>query len=266
MIHTCYLWKWADNDQPGRPAEVLAALAGRRTAPALEPFRIRHVHARLVRLLEAHRGAWREVQIERAPAVDGGAWWIRLTGVVPRLAHHLLGAVGPTGLTVYDATADRLVGLPKQNVVEMPGRRQFLDVEVGDLPGLLHELAGQPGLAALACYDRDGNMFQVWAHDRQFAVEWQVVADHDPQRHRIWIAGRRAPGRRRCRLGTVAQGLDLFAPERLTVAEVYRLWRSFLASPCRPPSHRWRDVTAQLNQPGQPPRVGVPGAQMAGVN
>ena len=140
-----------------------------------------------------------------------------------------------------------------------------MDVETADLPGLLHELAGQPGLAALACYDRDGNMFQVWAHHRQFAVEWQVLPDRDLRRHRIWVAGRRGTARR-TRLGTVASGLDVFAPERLTVAEVYRLWRSFLTSPCRPPSHRWRDVTAQLHQPGQPPRIGVPGAQMAGVN
>jgi hypothetical protein len=266
MIHTCYLWRWAENDRPGRPAEVLAALAAGQTAAALQPFRICQVHARLVRLLEAHRGAWREVHIERAAAVDSGAWWIRLTGCVPRLAPQLLGAVWEAGLTVYDATSDRLVGLPKHNLVEMAGRRQFVDVEVADLPGLLHELAGTPGLAALACYDRDGNMFQVWAHGRQFAVEWQVLVNRQPQHHRIWVAGRPGTSRRRWRLGTVATGLDLFAPERLSVAEVYRLWRSFLTNPCRPPSHRWRDVTAQLNQPGQPPRIGALGAPPAGVN
>ncbi len=261
MIRTCYLWKWADNDQPGRPADVLAG----RFAPAIEPFLIRHVHARLLRVLHAHRGAVREVHIERAAAVDGGAWFIRLTVVAPRFASQLLGALGDAGLTVYDATADRLVGLPKHNLVEAPGARQFLDVEIADLPGLLHELAGQPGLAALACYDRDGNMFQVWAHGRQFAAEWQVVPGRNLSQHRIWIAGRRGTARR-SRLGTIASGLDVFAPERLTVAEVYRLWRAFLTSPCRPPSHRWRDVTALVEQPGQPLRIGVPRVQLAGVN
>ena len=91
------------------------------------------------------------------------------------LADKLLWAVWDAEVTVYNATANRLIGLPKRNVVEMPEGRQLVDIGRADIPVLLHRLAKEPGLAALACYDRDGNMFQVWAHQGRYAVEWQVL-------------------------------------------------------------------------------------------
>jgi hypothetical protein len=118
----------------------------------------------------------------------------------------------------------------------------------------LHQLAKEPGLAALACYDRDGNMFQVWAHQRRYAVEWQVLPARDFNLHRIWVAGRPIPTQRRSRFGSLEVGLELFSRELLEMAEVYGLWASFLAGEKLPSSHVWRDVTRELDSPGQPPR------------
>ena len=101
------------------------------------------------------------------------------------LANQLLWSGWDAELTVYNATADRLIGLPKRNVVEMPAGRQLVDIGRADIPVLLHRLAKEPALAALACYDRDGNMFQVWTHQRRFAVEWQVLPVRDFNLHRI---------------------------------------------------------------------------------
>jgi hypothetical protein len=136
----------------------------------------------------------------------------------------------------------------------MPEGRQLVDIAVADISVLLHRLAKEPGLAALACYDRDGNMFQVWVHQRRYAVEWQVLPCRDFNMHKIWVAGRPIPTQRRARLGSLGDGLELFSRELLGMAEVYRLWAAFLAGGQLPASHVWRDVTRALNSPGQPPR------------
>ena len=44
---------------------------------------------------------------------------------------------------------NRLIGLPKRNVVEMPEGRQLVDIERADIPGLLHRLAKEPGFVPL---------------------------------------------------------------------------------------------------------------------
>lgn len=257
MVAEYYIWKWADNDLPGQPAEIVHQLAGANLPPALQPFRIWEVQPRLVKVLKRHQLDFSEVYIDPYTETAGTTRFIRLRCPVvspTALRTDLLWAVWEAKLTVYQATAQRLLGLPKLNVVEFPGDWQYLDIEVADIAGLLHELASERDLAALACYDRDGNMFQVWCYRRRFAVEWQILPDRDFKWHRIWVAGRRGVPARPTRLGTVETSLELFTPELLDFADAYGLWRSFLTSSCRPPQYHWRDVTRQLDRPGQPRR------------
>jgi hypothetical protein len=47
MIATFYLWRWEDNELPGRPMEVLAAMMRGELHPALQPFGARPVLAEL---------------------------------------------------------------------------------------------------------------------------------------------------------------------------------------------------------------------------
>lgn len=252
-----YIWKWAPNDLPGRPAAIVEQLATGDLPPALERFRVRQVYGRLSEVLNQCRSELSEISVDPVPAEDGAVRFIRFRhphGDSAWLADKLLWAGWDAGLTVYNATANRLIGLPKRNVVEFSGGRQLVDIERADIPGLLHQLAIQPGLSALACYDRDGNMFQVWAHDRRYAVEWQDLPVRDFKLHRIWVAGRPIPTQRRARLGSLAHGLELFSRELLPMDEVYQLWTSFLAGGHRPATHVWRDVTRDLNNLGQPPR------------
>jgi hypothetical protein len=206
----------------------------------------------------------------------GAARFIRLRhplGGSEWLANQLLWSGWDAELTVYNATDNRLIGLPKRNVVEMPEGRQLVDIGQADIPVLLHRLAKEPGLAALTCYDRDGNMFQIWAHQRRYAVEWQVLPVRDFNLHRIWVAGRPVSNQRRARLGSLEGGLELFSRELLEMAEVYGLWASFLAGEKLPASHVWRDVTRGLDSLGQPPRhrhqeaeAAFPGERFFGKN
>ena len=252
-----YIWKWADNDLPGRPAEVEDGLCAGDLPPALQQFLVRKVYSRLVKVLNRCRSELSEILVDPQMTAGGAVRFIRLrhpVGDSAWLANQLLWSGWDAELTVYNATAQRLVGLPKRNVVEMPAGRQWVDIGRADIPGLLHQLGQEPDLAALACYDRDGNMFQVWAHQRRYAVEWQVLPARDFNLHRIWVAGRSLPTQRRARLGSLEGGLELYSQELLEMAEVAGLWAAFLAGAKLPISHVWRDVTRNLNNPGQPPR------------
>lgn len=252
-----YIWQWADNDLPGQPAEVVRELSAADLPTALQPFLVRRVYARLFQVRMQHQAELSEIFVDPYAAVTGSTRFIRFRhplGSSAALANKLLWAVWDAELTVFNATDNRLIGLPKRNVVEFPGGRQFVDIEPADIPGLLHELSAASGLSALTCYDRDGNMLQVWAHQRRYAVEWQILPGRDFSLHRIWVAGRATTQQRRARLGTFDSGLNLFAQELLGVADVHRLWLAFLNGDARPANHTWRDVTRQLDHPDQPRR------------
>lgn len=252
-----YIWKWANNELPGQPAEVVEELCAGDLPPALQQFLVRKVYPRLAKVLAQCRSELSEICVDPQVTAAGAARFIRLRhplGDSAWLANQLLWVGWDAELTVFNASANQLIGLPKRNVVELPAGRQLVDIERADIPGLLHRLAAEPGLAALTCYDRDGNMFQVWAHARRYAVEWQVVPVRDFNLHRIWVAGRPIPTQRRARLGSLQGGLELFSRELLELGEVSGLWTSFLAGASRPASHVWRDVTRGLDNPGQPPR------------
>ena len=142
-----YIWKWAENDLPGQPAEILTQLATGDLPPALEQFLVRKLYPRLARVLDQWRSELSEIFVDPPVTLPGAARFIRLRhplGDPEGLANQLLWAVWEAELTVYNATANRLIGLPKRNVVELPGGRQLLDIERADIPGLLHRLAKRP--------------------------------------------------------------------------------------------------------------------------
>lgn len=257
MATEFYLWQWSPANVPARPSDIADQLATGDTPSAIQPFLVRRVYARLFDVRTQYQDRLSEIYVDPYAAEPGATRYIRFRlpcGNSADLARKLLAATWDAELTVFNATDNRLVGLPKRNVVEFPGGRQFIDIDAADVPGLLHELAGHSGLTALACYDSDGNMFQVWSHQRRYAVEWQVVPCRDFKLHRLWVAGRDTSRLRRARLGTLEAGLDLYSQELLEVAEVHRLWVTFLRGAPRPESHRWRDITRQPDQPGQPRR------------
>lgn len=248
MATTYYIWKWAENDLPGRPTDVVARLCAGELPPALQRFRPAAALANLVAVASERRTELSELLMEHRTDPSGQTPFIQLCDPAPDsswLSSRLLRAVWPVDLTLFDESHNRLLGLPKRNVVEVPDEgRQLVDIGPADLPAMLHELGGRARLAAVTCYDRNGNMFQAWAQGQRFAVEWQILPERDFSQHRIWVAGRPGPSQRRTRLGSRR---DLFANEALTMADAHRLWRSFLAGAERPATYAWREITAELN-------------------
>ena len=252
-----YIWKWADNDLPGRPADMVALLCAGELPGALQPFSFKQVFGRLARVANQRRTEMGELMIEAQGQRNGRASFIHLCDPAsgsPWLANKLLWAVWKTGLTLYDESANRLVGLPKRNVVEPSWDRQMVDIEAADIPVLLRGPGDGGKLGAAACYDRHGNMLQVWMHRRRFVVEWQILPDKDFSRHRIWVAGKPPASLRRVCLGQPSHSLDVFRHEILGMADAHRLWVTFLSGAVRPEGWLWREVTQELNKPGQPPR------------
>ncbi len=257
MAATYYIWKWADNDSPGHPADIVAQLCAGELPNALQPFSLKQVLGRLAGVADQRRNEMSELLIEAQEQLTGQASFIHLCDPVtdsPWLANKLLWAIWPDDLTLYSETSNRLLGLPKRNVVELPGGQQLVDIEPGDIPELLHTVGNEPHLAAIACYDRNANMFQVWSHRCRYAVEWQILPERDFNRHRIWVAGKPLASQRHARLGVPYSRLDLFDIEILSMTDAQRLWVGFLAGANRPESYLWRDITQELNKPGHPPR------------
>lgn len=250
MATVWYIWKWADNDLPGPPSEIVARLCAGELPRALQTFCPKQVLGRLAEVADQRRTAMGELFFEAEEHSSGKASFVYVcdhASSSPWLADKLLWSAWKTGLTLYDEGANRLLGLPKQNVVELPEQgRQLVDVLPSDIPALLDTLDGCAHLTALACYDRHGNMFQVWANARRFAAEWQILPEHDFNLHQIWVAGRPVARQRHTRF---VSRKDLFNNEIIGMADVHRLWVAFLAGSARPEGYLWRDITADLNNP-----------------
>lgn len=257
MPATYYIWKWADNDLPGRPSDIVAQLCAGELPGALQPFSFKQVLGRLAKVADQRRTEMSELMIEAQGQRNDQASFIHLCDPAsdsPWLADKLLWAVWKTGLTLYDESSNRLVGLPKHNVVEPSWGRQLADIEVADIPVLLRGPDNGPRLEAVACYDRNGNMLQVWMHRRRFVVEWQILPDRDFSQHRIWVAGKPPTSLRCVCLGKPNSGLDVFKHEIFGMADAHRLWVTFLSGEARPEGYLWREVTQDLKKPGHPPR------------
>ena len=257
MAATYYIWKWSDNDVPARPADIVAQLCAGEMPDALQPFTPKSVLGRLAGVADQRRNEMSELLIEAEEHPTGQATFIHLCDPAsdsPWLADKLLWAVWPDNLTLYSETKNRLLGLPKHNVVELPDGGQLVDIDPGAIPEQLHTLDHRPHLDALACYDRHGNMFQVFAHRHRYAIEWQVMPERDFNRHRIWVAGKLITSRRHARLGSTDSWLDLFDNEVLGIADAQRLWVAFLSGVERPESYTWRDITPELVKPGHATR------------
>ena len=60
MIANFYFWKWADNDLPGKPTDVFAALMRGELHPALQPFDARRLLGKLKKIafIDADPAQW----------------------------------------------------------------------------------------------------------------------------------------------------------------------------------------------------------------
>ncbi|MFO1438770.1 MAG: hypothetical protein U1F81_10695 [Verrucomicrobiaceae bacterium] len=181
MTASYYFWKWADNDLPGPPDEVHAALLRGQMHPAIQPFD----PAKLVKQFEkdATRGRkkgeewdW-QIVWDQEPHL---AKFVFVTLPDPpsegaeeaKMAHRYLRKLvfGWSG----EDTREFPGSLPKQSIwIPGDGSHSVWDPSVTELSGLLNDLApsGEAGHAMLMNHKND--YIQVSALHGRFTVEWR---------------------------------------------------------------------------------------------
>lgn len=181
MTNSYYFWKWADNDLPGPPDEVQAALLRGQMHPAIQPFN----PSKLLKQFETDAARGRKkgeewdwhITWDQAPK-RAKFVFLTLAGKQTdgpeseRMAHRYLrkAVFGWCG----EQQADFAGSLPKQNVwIPGNGDKATWEPSVSQLPGLVDQLApsGEAGHAMIMNFKND--FIQVSAFGGRFTVEWR---------------------------------------------------------------------------------------------
>jgi hypothetical protein len=257
MNASCYLWKWADNDLPGKPGEVHAALLRGQMHPAVQTFDSRPVLAAI------------EALANGSPAEERDEWnWcaaptnnLRETHFVflncPRSPefksmHHLLAGQ----LLRFDVSCfDESLGMmgdwfpPKLNEFQWgqwPGEMLY-EISPDELPVLLKRIQPKFSNPYAILSNRKSNFVQCRAKGRRFLVEWRdnydlsdfSKFDHWKAQDKDRLAALKAP--------YTPTGISPEKdPDFLTFADTLNIFRAFLLQLPRPARYHWRNINEEL--------------------
>lgn len=250
MIANFYFWKWADNDLPGRPVDVFAALMRGELHPALQPFDAR-------RLL-------RELETIAAADADPAQWeWRVLPADRPRKAHQvfltcprpiehkdaelLLGL----DVTCFDEDQGRIVKWfpPKSSefVWGQSPEEPTYEITVDELPVLLKCIRPRSPDPIAILSNRQTSFVQCIAAGRRFCVEWRENYDlHDLKKFSHW----RAQDQKKLRALNAPYTSDGIPqdkdPDLLTYSDTLRIFQAFLRGGPRPPQYHWMSINHWL--------------------
>lgn len=265
-----YLWKWADNDLPGKPSEVFSELLHGRMHPAIRSFdpspvvrQLEHLSAHGRRLGEDwdwqihqdHPGGKASFIFLSCPAVQR-------YGQMRRRFCDLLLHLEITG---YDEERGQLMYCfcPKQNSWECGHADEiFYDITEDDLPVPLRRLTPDSPFSYAILDNRRNHFVQCAIDRRRYTVEWREnhdLADFSKFGH--WRAGyfASAPGRSRlflpaaltshrvnkdCELSPLRAGKRKH--ELIRYRDTLQIFRAFLRGEPRPPQYRWQDIQDEL--------------------
>ncbi len=251
MIASYYFWKWADNDLPGQPVEVHAALLRGALHPALQTFDARPLLARLGEYAAARhaQGEGWDWQVHPSGSPENARFvFVTCPAVnapgerVRRFANHFL----PLGLSGYDEAGGHLIPcLPPKLNSFLPGqfpREPVYDLTEDALPVLLGWVRpGHPESWGELLNQRNGVV--ALAHGRRYRVEWREVPDQlRPEKFMQWRA--RDPKRLAALDGT--EDAESMPPELdpiyLTYADALNIFKTFLRGGPRPAQYGWCEL------------------------
>lgn len=256
MISSYYLWKWADNDLPGKPNDVFADLVRGQMHPALQPFDARSVLERLTALAADRRKLgedwdWQVQQADnpvhthfiflRAPMIDGTRErYIRFSDAMKGLE-----------LSGYDEQFGYVIqGMrPKLNCFfwgQCPRERSY-DISADELPVFLRRIDAHNTDPFAVLEDRRHYFVQCYAHKRRFCVEWRENYDlANWKKFMHWRAlTPKRPGSPQVKFRNNHGHSD---HDTLTFADTLRIFQAFLRGDSRPSRYCWRDIRPQLRR------------------
>ncbi len=246
-----YFWKWAENDLPGQPVEIHAALLRGELHPALQTFDARPLVKKLERAGANGRKHGDEWDWQITPREDPKrARFVFVTcpefGVFQPAGGRFLKSVSSSGLSGCDDQDGQLIsGLrPKLNLFtsgQLPGER-LCDITPGDLPYLLRRIDRHRRDPYAILQDRRGYFVQCRAQGRRFIVEW---AQNGYRRGKTEFDQWRAQDPSRlAALGGVNEEPQPAnkEPDFIRYADTLRIFQAFLRGEPRPPQYAWRNI------------------------
>lgn len=257
MIGSYTFWKWAENDLPGRPLEVQAALTAGRKHPALQPFDPRPLVKKLERAAVQGRKTgdewdWQIVE-DRATGLASFVFVTcpQVNETEPRL-RRFARQFSWLGLSGFDEATGQVIPClcPKHNCFisgQIPSERYY-DIEAGELPYLIRRIDGRAAEAFGILEDSRRFFVQCSATGRRFCVEWaqNVSARGTTQ----WDQWRAQDTGRLAALGGVYDGAKIPEnkdPDLLRYAETLRIFEAFLRREPRPARVPWRNINNHLS-------------------
>jgi hypothetical protein len=269
MISSYYLWKWADNDLPGKPNDVFATLMRGDMPAALETFDSVPVVRQLEKAAEMGRQSDEEWDWQVCPSETGKEARFIHVRCVPKdnptySREPFLDWWDELGISGYDEQRGQLIEClsPKLNVFESEQwwDEPRYDVDAAELAVLLRRLRpnGQNPFAELR--NRRGNFVQCFGYGRRYSVEWHERLDPtDWNQTDAWRLERfPSAGKRRqfipsgveysvvkdsdwCRCFTGES-----THETITFSETLKIFRAFLRGEPRPTEYHWRCIQEEL--------------------
>ena len=263
-------WKWADNDLPGRPNEVLADLVRGNMHPALQAFDPQPVVRELEKASRKGRRSGEEWDWQVCPdGIGNQARFVHLACLLkdnPNFSREpLIDRLDALGISGYDDQHGRLIEClsPKLNVFECEQwwDEPRYDVDAAELAVLLRRLRPNRQNPFASLTDRRGSFVSCMGYGRRFSVEWHERLDpHDWSQTAPWrlecfpVRGRRrwfmptgvefsrVKGSDWCRCFTGESD-----HETITFTETLAVFRSFLRGQPRPQQYRWCDISKELS-------------------
>ena len=251
MTSSYYLWKWADNDLPGKPTEVFSTLLQGELHPALRPFNARPVLHALKTFAACRREVGEEWTWEVQPSNDPAqARFIFLTG--PHLNDSRDRAVSfwesMNGLEMsgYDEQYGHVIHVLRAKLncflFGQDHRERYYDLTPDELPPLLHRVKLLASNPFAIIEDRRGYFVQCYAHRHRFCVEWRENYDADTDDDfGHWRASLRGPN-------NVSTLHVRTKHATLQFADTLRVFQAFVRRDPKPSRYRWRSIKRELEQ------------------
>jgi hypothetical protein len=253
---SCYFWKWADNDLPGKPMEVHAALLRGDRHPALQAFDARPISAAIEALANdaapEERDQWEWI-VEPARQ-EHEAIFILLNRPSPverkSMHHQLARQLLPHDVTCFNETLGMLEDCfpPKLNKFkagQWPGEVLY-DLTPADLPVLIKRLRPKSPDPFAILNNRQTHFVQCYRDPEGFCVEWRENDIRDCRKFQQW----RAQDRKRLETLNVPYtrhgippGED---PDLLSFADTLRIFEAFVRAESRPSRNHWMNINHWL--------------------
>jgi len=250
-----FVWKWAENDEKGKPNDVFAALMRGQLHPALKPFS------------ENYDELFKPLL--RSCSDDGGTFYLenvkdKVSGLT--IAIHITGKHGDpnpvldeilahTDLETCSVLDGRMTpcALPKHFCFRFDNSNYFppvYDFEYDELPTLIGCINDQNN-AWGGIKDAHGSFIQAREGGRRYSVEW--AGWHD-WKERTWKqydhyrAGLKQSSKGTLRLGTRGRTPIINKNEALSFADVLTCFQAFYRHEPRPLQYIWRNINEELEK------------------